>query len=248
MDQSRQGPRGIKVSRWHGRLTAAIVGLLVMALAASGSFGGPPSAQAAPSDLWSATLTVGSGSGLSQGFDRKDPENFGSLSDTTFSYDGTNYTIDQLRALPSSGGGWYLYLGTDPAITVASSIRRAAGLKVGDRTFLAWQRGRNRLREPPPMEYHQSNWSEGDTIPVSLFPPPEKPSGVSATGGRLSVRVSWDDPQDSTITKYQVRRGSADRSTWGPTWEDIPGSNSGPPPIRCTVSIGVPRTLIKYVR
>ena len=52
-----------------------------------------------------------------------------------------------------------------------------------------------------------------------------KPANLTATPGNAQVTLSWDDPSDSTITKYQVRyaQGAADPTT--ATWTDI--ANSG---------------------
>ena len=61
------------------------------------------------------------------------------------------------------------------------------------------------------------------TTPVST-PKPAKPTGLSASAGAGQVDLSWDDPSDSSITKYQVRlkKGSG---AWG-SWTDIPSSGA----------------------
>ncbi len=80
--------------------------------------------------------------------------------------------------------------------------------------------------------------------------PPSRPSGLTATVGIGEVTLSWDDPQDPTITGYELRhsRGApggaqaASASTSGNagpdnTWTAIPGS--GPETTSHTVT-GLP--------
>ena len=55
-------------------------------------------------------------------------------------------------------------------------------------------------------------------------PPPAKPAGFTATPGNGQVTLSWTDPGDSTITKWQYQR-------YAPTppfrdWTDIPSSGA----------------------
>ena len=52
--------------------------------------------------------------------------------------------------------------------------------------------------------------------------PPEQPSGLTATAADGQVSLSWTDPQDSTITKYQVQQ-KAGSGSYG-SWSDISGS------------------------
>ena len=58
-----------------------------------------------------------------------------------------------------------------------------------------------------------------------LAPVPAAPTGLRAAAGNAQVLLSWDDPDDDTITGYQVqsKKGTEDWSSWA----DIAGSNSG---------------------
>ena len=56
-------------------------------------------------------------------------------------------------------------------------------------------------------------------------PPPAKPMGLTAEAGDRLVRLSWDDPSDSAITKYQYRQGTGDPVAWG-EWTDSGTSTS----------------------
>ncbi|MDE2803409.1 MAG: fibronectin type III domain-containing protein, partial [Chloroflexota bacterium] len=61
--------------------------------------------------------------------------------------------------------------------------------------------------------------------PVSATPvaPPAKPAGFSATAGNTQITLSWNDPANASITRYQVNRQTD--GAWG-TWTDISGSGA----------------------
>ncbi len=50
--------------------------------------------------------------------------------------------------------------------------------------------------------------------------PPGKPTGLSAAPGDTEVELTWDDPYDASITKYQIKQDAA-------AWADIMGSDAG---------------------
>ena len=54
---------------------------------------------------------------------------------------------------------------------------------------------------------------------------PAKPTGLSAAPGDAEATLTWDDPHDASITRYQVKQDAAD-------WADITGSDAAPPAIR----------------
>ena len=49
---------------------------------------------------------------------------------------------------------------------------------------------------------------------------PAKPTGLSAAPGDAEATLTWDDPHDASITRYQVKQDAAD-------WADITGSDAG---------------------
>ena len=49
---------------------------------------------------------------------------------------------------------------------------------------------------------------------------PAKPTGLSAAPGDTGATLAWDNPTDASITKYQVKQGTAN-------WVDISGSGAG---------------------
>ena len=64
--------------------------------------------------------------------------------------------------------------------------------------------------------------SDGVTAtPVQL---PSKPTGVTATPGHGQVTLTWNNPDDATITRWQVQQKQGSGS-YGP-WRDVPNSNA----------------------
>ena len=49
---------------------------------------------------------------------------------------------------------------------------------------------------------------------------PAKPTGLSAAPGNAAVTLTWDNPRDASITKYQIKQDAAN-------WADISGSDAG---------------------
>ena len=47
-----------------------------------------------------------------------------------------------------------------------------------------------------------------------------------ADAGNAQVTLRWDNPGDSSITKYQYRQRFTSESAWDPDWTDIPGSGA----------------------
>ena len=82
------------------------------------------------------------------------------------------------------------------------------------------------------------SWLNGASIPRfevrgSIIPPPDAPTGLSATAGDRQVALSWSDPGNSNISKYQYRQGTGTTVTWD-SWTDI--SNSSATTTRHTVT------------
>ena len=59
---------------------------------------------------------------------------------------------------------------------------------------------------------------------------PNSPTELKATGRHEEVGLTWDDPDDASIDKYQYQQLQADNAgtfaTWGADWTDIPDSNA----------------------
>ena len=72
-----------------------------------------------------------------------------------------------------------------------------------------------------------TDWIDGTTVSVSLTTPPvpAKPAGLKAVAGDAQVALSWTDPGDASITRYQYQQ-KAGSAAWG-SWTDIPDSAPG---------------------
>ena len=57
------------------------------------------------------------------------------------------------------------------------------------------------------------------TVGAPVIPAPAKPTGFQASGGNRQVTLTWDNPGNANITKYQVQQNSG-------AWVDISGSNA----------------------
>ena len=63
-----------------------------------------------------------------------------------------------------------------------------------------------------------------DTVTATPLLPPAKPTGLTAAVGNGQLTLSWDNPNDSTISRYQYNQKVND--VWG-AWADIPSSGAG---------------------
>ena len=66
--------------------------------------------------------------------------------------------------------------------------------------------------------------ASGDTATPN--PVPAAPGSLNAAPDDRRVALSWDDPSDSSITKYQYRQSADDGTNWNPDWTDISGSGA----------------------
>ena len=66
--------------------------------------------------------------------------------------------------------------------------------------------------------------SDTDTVDITVIPAPEAPANLSATAGDGQITLSWDDPDDDSITGYEYRQKEG-TSAWG-EWTTIPGSGA----------------------
>ena len=68
------------------------------------------------------------------------------------------------------------------------------------------------------------NGPASDEVTATPMAPPLKPTGVTATAGHAQVALSWNNPDNATISKWQYQQKQADGS-YGP-WMDIPNSTA----------------------
>ena len=55
---------------------------------------------------------------------------------------------------------------------------------------------------------------------------PAAPANLSTDDGDTKVVLSWGNPNNATITKYQYRQSADAGTTWNPDWMDISGSSA----------------------
>ena len=66
--------------------------------------------------------------------------------------------------------------------------------------------------------------SDSDTVTVVVGTAPATPSNLIATPGDGQITLTWDDPSDASITRYDYRLQEG-TTAWG-DWTAIPGSSS----------------------
>ena len=71
---------------------------------------------------------------------------------------------------------------------------------------------------------------------IPSWPAPAVPSGLKATLSGNSVSLSWDNPYDSSIWRYQYRIKTAGAANAYGSWTDITGSNSATTSTTITVT------------
>ncbi len=124
----------------------------------------------------------------------------------------------QFRAR-ESGGSWqdWISIGGSNANTTTYTVTGLLGLisLINGTTYDFQIRARNIALEG----------AASDTVSATPQGPPAKPTGLAAEAFDRHVQLSWDDPSNSAITKYQYRRGTGDPVAWG-EWTDFPISRA----------------------
>ena len=209
-------------------------------LAALCLFAAVPAA-AQTTSVWSSTLTVDR-AGQFWGCDNaaSNQDNCSSnLSDDDFTYGGQTYEVSKFFIGVSVGRAT---LQMTVSRAMSSDMRSELTLHVGSTQFalstisscplplgetdpcIRW-----RTSDYKSFEILRSglSWTDGQTVSLSLTVPrkPAKPTGFSARAGDAQVTLSWTDPSDASISKYQVQR-KAGSNAWG-SWMDIPTSAPG---------------------
>ena len=155
--------------RWAVVL-AAVAAVVIAALLAVGS---PASAQSSDDgeEIWSGTITVGLHNTMPDspaGFhDRSSFDDYGSLDDDTFTFDGTNYTIHIIADLSGNSGTQTFAISPKPSEYVAKAwtfhmsgrtFNLADAIVVDDGNLRGYQfRNQGRL-----------GWSKNDEVAVKL--------------------------------------------------------------------------------
>ncbi|TGG94743.1 MAG: hypothetical protein ERJ67_01800, partial [Aphanocapsa feldmannii 277cV] len=71
---------------------------------------------------------------------------------------------------------------------------------------------------------NHGNGSWSDSFAVVTSDGPAAPTGLAAQPRSASVQLSWNDPNDNSITKYQLKTSSSSNNG---SFQDIPSSGSG---------------------
>ena len=177
--------------------------------------------------MWTAGLTAGRSSLTSAvgfGPDSTD-DGHGSLTKTSFKLRGSEYRI---RELHSDFNNTDLTLQLDknlPADLATSFTLTADGSSiVGSTATLSSD-------DPPMYEWANSGvaWEHLGEYSVSLLitAMPGQPANFDAAVGRNRVALSWDDPGDPAITKYEYRQSADGGQSWFPDWTDVSNSDKG---------------------
>ena len=188
----------------------------------------PAPAQAAETTLWSAELTVGKHSDNTwYGLGRdSDGTTYGTITPDSFTHDGTTYNIRSLISSQETSG-------TTLFFDVRSSIgfQNLMTLTVGGRDFDG--SAARVFAENSTFTWDTNpalTWAVGDTVAVSLKATvPDKPGKPVATAGPGKVDLTWADPNDASITKYQYRQKKA--AAPSATGKTSPAAGQPPPPI-----------------
>ncbi len=193
------------------------------------------------STVWSTTLTAVSGGSIS-GCDPTLSNGACSrrLGDATFTYKGTSYTIESLVYAAAVGN----IVGEKVRLRFSNKAAAATKSALGGVTLkLSWTSGSTPVQKTYAFvnagivvnarnilwDASGSRWSNSQEVSVSLIAPqgispPGKPAGLSAKRGDGKATLSWANPKDRGITKYQYQQKTGTLA-WPTTWTDMSGSD-----------------------
>ena len=169
----------------------------------------------------------------------------GELQDGLLSWN--NMTVNRVVYFPSTG---VLRFNEDDAIHIGESfdaggVNRELTIWVQTEAEVVSFRAKEHIKDSGP---HWINFevpegsrpvlnaiAKDDLIVVAVTEPsvegeeedvPSAPSGLVGGAGNGAVVLAWDDPENETITKYQVRWKEKGSVEWTSDWTAIPGSNA----------------------
>ena len=62
-------------------------------------------------------------------------------------------------------------------------------------------------------------------ISATPMPEPAKPTGLTATAGDTQITLSWNNPNNASITRWQYQQKPASAAIWG-EWTNMEGSEA----------------------
>ena len=138
----------------------------------------------------------------------------GSPTGARLGLEAASYRPGGQQAQPAQEGGSYGPWTDIPGSTATTTSYTVTGL-VNGKTYGFRIRAVNIAGRPG---------APSTEIRVTLRQPPSKPTGVTATPGHGQVTLTWDNPDDATITRWQVQQKEGSGS-YGP-WRDVPDSTA----------------------
>ena len=209
------------IPRFRPRRAALILAALAIAITIAGFAGvltKPAPAQAAETTLWSATMTVGKHFEADRfGFLAG---SYGSLSDGSVTIDEAPYSVQ--RVIDNRE---HNRLEFRLAPNLSTALKQLLVLNVGDKSFDI--SSSSLISSTHSWTTTSLGWALGEEVAVSLKATiPNKPASFSATAGPGKVDLTWTNPNDATIAKYQYRQSADGGSSWSPDWKDISGSGA----------------------
>ncbi len=129
--------------------------------------------------------------------------------------------FDHWRYAQKKGGGSYSGLGDEIPGGKAIRTHTVTGLENGAAYTFKVSRG---VSSPPPVRIQTTALPYSNEVTATPAGSPAKPTGLSAEAGNGQVELTWTDPDDDSITGYQVqqRKGGA---AWE-SWSDISDSDA----------------------
>ncbi len=142
----------------------------------------------------------------------------GSEGDNTFTAPAGGIKLE-----PSTNYALMLDVPQNQGLSVPLSVRTGATRGDEQVNAFGWmirqnlrRRVSNRWESPEQVPFFQISGSEN---------PPDAPAGLTATAGDAQVTLTWTDPSNSAIDKYQLRQGTGTTVSWG-SWTDITSSSA----------------------
>ena len=196
----------------------------------------------AQDDLHSTSMTVKAATRSAQivGYDSANTRYPGSsMTDNTFTVDGTNYTIPEIHR---TAGYAYVYLSPLPSTSVVANWRIDLGsysFNFGEGTRQSAD-GRFEINTAAPGQGHNiaflNYFSDNaaltvrivDTTPATV---PDAPQNLAAKAGDTRATLTWAAPESdggASITGYEYRHATGSAVPDSTTWTPVPdGSDAG---------------------
>ena len=142
----------------------------------------------------------------------------GSLGDNTFTAPAGGIKLE-----PSTNYALMLDVPQNQGLAVPLSVRTGETRGDEQASTFGWTI-RNNLRRRV-----SNRWESAERVPFFQISgsenPPDAPAGLTATAGDAQVTLTWTDPSNSAIDKYQLRQGTGTTVSWG-SWTDITSSSA----------------------